>query len=69
MQYYNYNGNGSGCNTWCRRLVELMVERGYLPVGTVESFDEIVVKVRLEGRYWVADEEGASWTAPFYKLD
>ncbi|RPD56825.1 hypothetical protein L227DRAFT_578491 [Lentinus tigrinus ALCF2SS1-6] len=59
LNYFLYNGNGSGCLTWTTRLVKELEDEGVLPAGALVSFNEKVAKVRANPKYWVPAEPGA----------
>ncbi len=59
LHHFLYNGNGSGCLTWTRRLVEELEHAEVLSSGALASFDKKVAKVRARPNCWVPAEPGA----------
>jgi hypothetical protein len=44
---YQYDGNGSGCLYWCRRVVRDFTEVGWVEQGAEEEFAEFVDDLRM----------------------
>ena len=57
---YMYDGNGSGCLSWCTQLLYDYVNAGYVDTNQPGEFEDFVNDLRTTkgGTYWIPEDRG-----------
>lgn len=57
---YKYDGDGSGCLSWTKKLLTDYVAAGYIRPTAVRDFDRFIQTTRAAhaGVYWIPDDQG-----------
>jgi hypothetical protein len=58
--HYMYDGRGSGCLSWTKKLIQDFSEIGWLDQGAEDSFTEYLADVRrdVSGDFYIPEDSG-----------
>ncbi|KAG6835020.1 hypothetical protein H0H93_005540 [Arthromyces matolae] len=58
LQFYSYDGKGSGCETWCRLVVAALVRADILPERAINDMERIRENAVGAEIYWLPKDKG-----------